>query len=183
MSNFLAALQAKSAKLSATMGNVAALPVAPIAAPIVVPPVLTPAPIQNYAATSLQVTVELPIGSNRIDVFFSRKPDADILSKLRDAGFWYRPSDKAWYHKDSECNRQICRMLFGAEIEDYDTNRIYAEDKVTVANAPIVDNSEESGYDVYKRQCDELVKALGLEFPDLALHAIDCLHRQTFKRN
>ncbi len=178
MSNFLAVLQAKSAKLSATMGNVAALPVPPIAAPIVTTPVLTPAPIQNYANGPLEVTIELPQGSNRIDVFFSRKPDADILSKLRDAGFWYRPSDKAWYHKDSECNRQICRMLFGAEIEDYDTKQLEV-----VEAAPIVDDSEESSYDVYKRQCDELVKALGLEFPDLALHAIDCLHRQTFKRN
>lgn len=130
----------------------------------------------------IRVTVDVVLDRNRLDVFFSRKPDAMVLDDLRNNGFHYRPTDSAWYHKDTKQNRELLNNRFNAGLEIEQENQPVIE--VVPEVVPSAEIIEDTPFENYKRQISDLMQELRLEScADLQLLAIDCLHRQTFARN
>ena len=64
-----------------------------------------------------RIDVNLVLNKNRIDLKFALKPDEATLDLLRNAGWHYRPTDRAWFHKDEDHRRQWINDNFGTEIE------------------------------------------------------------------
>lgn len=163
-------------------------------APIILPYI----PSNPAPAPKLIITVDRVLNRNRLDVFFSEKPSNDILQSLRDRGFHYRPSDRAWYHKDSEDNRLFLESKFGASFMlsgDVEDNENYeVSDNAMLDNVVVPDNSvtltsvnnakdeadPASVFEQYKKQVKDLCEALKIDPADLALLAISKLHDQTF---
>lgn len=162
--NFLAALQAKR-----TVPEIAA-EVQTFATPI--------------SATKPTLIVERVLNRNRIDLFFSNKPDQKILDSLNNHGWHYRGKDKAWYHQDSEENvLYLCKMFnVGAELHEYkktstgkiepDTELIYSEPVQVTANSEITDTPQ---FTEFKRKVNLLVDHLKIDMADMMLLAIDAL--------
>lgn len=134
-----------------------------------------------------EVTIEINDTKNRIDIFFSAKPSELILNKLRCAGWHFRPTDKAWYHFDSDEHREFIRDNFNVELDNRSPEIVTrSEPAVTPAlpePATPSDSSDGEPYSTYKRQIAELLAALKIDCADLQLLAIDTLHRKTFPRN
>lgn len=167
------------------------------------------APVNDNAPT-----INFVLNRQRIDLLFPERPSEFILQSLRDAGFHYRPSDKAWYHADYAENRKALQRMFpGSEIEleetespTIDANAVSLDNPMPMpvlaysgpvaplpvgqvadrfptvkVDAPVDTLIELPEFEVYKEQCDKLSRHYGLDFADLALLAIDALHKATFR--
>lgn len=164
----------------------------------------TPKPVfsNSTPVDPLIATVELVINRKRIDVFFNRKPSDSILNLLRAMDFHYRPSDKAWYNKDTEENRAFLEVKFGAEFpkggaeivstdtgnqastsdtpcEASATPNEASEQPLTIevascAGAPL--ENEPPAFLTYKKQVNELMVKYNLDAPDLMVFAINFLY-------
>lgn len=149
------------------------------------------------AADKTNCTVKLILNRNRVDVLFPEKPSEFILQALRDKGFRFRPSDKAWFHQDNPGNREFLTKLVKAEFEqDDEPTKALAVGDPGVNGAPgaqsfsplatCEDHSallELPDYETFKQQCQELLNHYGLDAADLMLLAVDKLHKNTFSIN
>lgn len=158
------------------------------------------APMQNYESKQLTVTIDRVLNRHRLDVFFNQKPSEEILKSLRAHDFHYRPSDKAWYNKDTETNRIFLEYAFGAHFVDSsdveDSKSYEVSDNSILDNVVVPENSvtltsvnNEKDLEVspqfakFRSQTNELLEHLKCEPADLMLIAIDALHKQTFSRD
>lgn len=150
----------------------------------------------------LIVTVQRILDKNRLDVFFNRKPSEDILGKLHRHGWRFRPSDKGWFHRDCENNRNDLSIWFDAEfdaveacidLEPKDTENLQIcavsndsekSEPVTAFEPvnPVNDDRQPLAVDFekYSKQVDSLCEALKLRPADLMVIAIEELFKQTF---
>lgn len=153
------------------------------------PKVLEAAPVDT-----LKVTIDLVVNRNRIDVFFSQKPSDSVLDSLRSNGFHYRPSDKAWYHQDNLVNRKFLNSTFDADLEVSEmATEVTGKTQQTIVVAPslpeVTDSDtyespyNDSHYQVYRGQVNQLIEKLQIQPADLMLRAIDCLYVQVFGSN
>lgn len=137
----------------------------------------------------LIVTVDRVLNRNRLDIFFNQKPSEDILTLLRLHNWHFRPSDKAWYHQDNETNRMFCEQTFNASFSDSgDVSQGESEDRADFSDSVTLTSStnesgEQSAFEIYKQQCDELIAHLGVNPADLALIAVSALHKATFNKH
>lgn len=145
----------------------------------------------------LIVTIDRVINRGRLDVFFNQKPSDLILRRLKDKGFHFRPSDKAWYHKDTEENRLFCEAYLSANFAQDDqagsaqlttSDESGAIDNDYRNSVTLTSNTEEfesidptvKSYAIYKQQCENLANHLKCDVADLALIAINNLHIAIF---
>jgi hypothetical protein len=120
----------------------------------------------------LIINIDLVANRNRIDVFFSDKPDQYILDMLKANGWHHKKIPvPVWYHQDNQWNRDFLNQLLNLNIES--KGMISAD----------VEPSELTPFDIYKRQCAELIEELKIDSADLALIAIDTLHKQAFSKD
>jgi len=152
-------------------------------------------PIESEVTeTPLIVTCDRVLNRKRLDLFFSRRPDQEVLNKLHGANWHFRPKDKAWYHFDSEENRQFCIDNFNADFDQLDrTQDSEAPEVPDTDEAPNNESKQvtltssrdeySSEYDKYKQQVNELMAELKLDAADLQLMAIDMLHKKLFSQN
>lgn len=166
--NFLNALKAKAQALQAPILDN--------------PPTKLASIIADHVAkakdTEIQVFIEVVTSHNRIDVTFSSKPQTTVLEQLKAAGFWYRPSDKAWYHQDNNLNRRVLNTLFNAglsiEIE------VPAETAAPgVLPAETVQDTVTDDFKQYQAQVDALCALWSCSKSDCLLKAIDLAFRMT----
>lgn len=199
MSNaFLDALKKKSSAIQSARFNPAPVPVQP--------PQPTPAP-DVVDDSPIDVRIELvqaKNGGRRIDVFFSRKPDARTRVALKNHNFWFNGERGAWFNADTEENRLFLSTRFGVVFEEEDTTPITVSgggtpptpsdppaDETPAPSNP--EGSEEVGdkpmpeeyqrYLIYKRQVAELIDHLKIEAADLQLLMTDAFHKATFGQN
>jgi len=133
--------------------------------------------------------VEISINSKRLDLYFTGKPSEQVRTDLKANGFWFNPTTKAWYHKDCQANRDFIKDYFKFEIQDLDDS--FKDSGAVSYEMSAVDQKPKSAlsdtdypatYQAYKKQVDELMKALEITEPaDLMLIAIDKLHKDTFE--
>jgi len=139
----------------------------------------------------LGLKVDLVLNRNRIDLYFTRKPSQYILDMLHSQEFHYRPSDLAWYHKDSQMNRAWINNVFGTDLiitdaPDYkplqapETPQTETQAQLPIDPIPSIPNTP---YDLYKKQIDELTKHLNIDASDLQLMAVNHFHKFTFSKD
>lgn len=169
--NFLTALKAKAQALQAPILDNQPTKLASIIA-------------DNVAKandTEIQVFIEVVVSHNRLDVTFSRKPEARVLEQLKSAGFWYRPSDKAWFHQDNANNRRALNTIFNAgliiEVETPATPEAPATPEVLPAET--VQDTVTDDFKQYQAQVDSLCALWSCSKSDCLLKAIDLAFRMT----
>lgn len=180
MSNFLAALKVKASEVQSTIPQ----PMTPKnVAPIV--------PASNdqsvYAFARALDRVDIIAARNRLDLYFNCIPSLQLRVAMKAHGFRYRSDPiPAWYHEDTIANRAFLNAAFNLDIDTTSDLSPVPPPPPLVINvapiAPIVDQRSEvpENYRKYLQQTSELLAELGIEFADLALVAVDCLHKQTF---
>lgn len=160
--NFLNALKAKAQALQAPILDN--------------PPTKLASIIADHVAkakdTEIQVFIEVVTSHNRIDVTFSSKPQTTVLEQLKAAGFWYRPSDKAWYHQDNNNNRRVLNTLFNAGL----TIEVETPE---VLPAETVQDTVTDDFKQYQAQVDSLCALWSCSKSDCLLKAIDLAFRMT----
>lgn len=151
--------------------------------------------------------VDLVQSHNRIDIYFNTVPDVFQRNTLKAKGFRYNPDKVCWYHKDCDDNRYFLNERFCLDLEiGTPATLIEVNSPVTmlanglqqasdqglgvlipeIKNTPIAEiqslneQIEKPCYITYKKQIAELLQALGCDFADLPLIAVDCLHKKTF---
>jgi len=139
-------------------------------------PTPKPDPLPAYAPI---VNIDLVLNRNRIDVFFNEKPSDEILCGLRGQGFHYRPSDKAWYHQDTQTNRDFLNSLLKCDIAQ--KGIVSGDIEPSTDYRPSEELSPE--FVKFRSQTNELLEHLKCEPADLMLIAIDALHKSTFSRD
>lgn len=172
---FLQALQAKRTIPQQTETKPKPKPI-PVVAPIQPKPIAIPG-VNVTAKPTL--TVERVINRKRIDLFFSSKPDDDVLGSLHGNGWRYRPSDKAWYNKDDECTRHYLKMKFNIELEEARSVEMPVEFKPDehhkeLKPTPVVGDSNPK-FEQFKSKVNRLIEYFKIEPADLMLLAIDAL--------
>lgn len=139
-----------------------------------------------------------------VKLFFSEKPKKEIREAMKYRNFWYHPNDNGWSHIDTPECRKWLNEYFNAELEIDDAPEyndklsekpLASKTAVNVLETPedlstssIIDKTEHDdseaastpGFEIYKKQVNELVAFLKCDPSDLALIAVDCLYRQTF---
>jgi hypothetical protein len=133
-----------------------------------------------------QVTIDLVLNRQRIDVFFKLMPDRDTLDWLHDNGFRYRREDRGWYHQDNPGNRAKLKARFNATF--IDSGEVTPEVKpvqIVEPEKPAEDadlrDNDMTPFGCYKRQCRALCEHLKIDMADLALLAIAKLYERTFE--
>ncbi len=156
----------------------------------------TTAPVTRSKSPEPIVSVELVTNRNRIDVFFSVKPNQDILDDLKLNHFKYRPSDRAWYTYDNRIQRSYLAHKFNLP-ELIDSPAPYNEQPYapvstdekqfdTAHPSPSIELIQPEGsaeYVKFKQQTNELLAELKIDAADLMLLAIDTLHKKTFNNH
>ena len=132
--------------------------------------------VQTFATplseTKPHIIVERVINKHRIDLFFNSKPDDVTLAALHKNGWHYRPSDKAWYHKDATEQHVFLELELGIVIEEKKLEEPPIADSFT-------QNTEElPEYTEFKRQVNVLVEHLKVSPADLMLLAIQALYEK-----
>lgn len=80
---------------------------------------------------------------------------------------------KYWRIADNYDSQLFCDQYLGTDFLDVKEETV-KEEKQETPSTP---------FDTYKQQCSELIAHLGCDVADLALKAVDSLHKQTFGRN
>lgn len=158
----------------------------------------TVAAVRDQDNSTITVTVDQVVNKNRIDIFFSRKPSDQTLDLLRKANWWYRPSDKAWFNKDSSEARLFCVKHFAADFDAPEEIPVTpAEVEAIETTGPIVTLTSETVETIeqmepeaftpdltrYKKQIDELLAHLKCDSTDLLFMAMDAFHKRTFSKD
>lgn len=194
---FLNALKTKSAALQTQLEQPKQIkPIASI-----------PMPQMVQDLNKLITSVNVVANRNRIDVLFNRKPDQEILDSLKENGFRYNPTTRAWYHQDNKFNRTYLALFFGAdfpieetEYSDFNENTADSNDpdpdfsqSVTLtattndADQPSVPISyqpkDSPNFERYKDQVNKLSEHYTIDPVDLMMLAIDALYTRTFNYN
>ena len=127
----------------------------------------------------VRVTVDLVANKNRIDVFFSAKPSESVLSELREKGFHFRPSDKAWYHQDNIKNRSWLVERFNAPL---DINLSELMEDILDEPGEIEEQEAEElvdGKSEYHRIIDALCAHYNESPADVCVRAVKLLYSET----
>lgn len=162
---------------------------------VAAPEIVQPEPVKILA------NVEQVLNRNRLDIFFPEKPAAEVLQQLRDNGFWFRPSDKAWFNKDTaEVRAFVCGLLdlspdsFADNAKaqngtlrnsqpDYTVQADAVAYPTAVVPAPIIADDYEATEKAETEQADKvrrLCDALSVTPGQLMHKAVNCLYDLTF---
>lgn len=143
-------------------------------------------PVTNKCVAMEGTKLQIDHGRNRINVFFPAIPceaDREFMKSYR----WsFDGQLKCWFNRDTEDNRAFLRRWLN----------LYSEKKVestytpaprsnyepaTQSLAEIPDDGTE--YTRYKKQVTELMEELKVDAADLALLAVNVLHKVTFSKD
>lgn len=138
----------------------------------------------------LEATITIDEGKRRIDIAYNRKPTLAILDALKTAGYRWHHVDRVWYHRDCYANRVVAAQITGADIElgapEPIAPVLEVRDTPSEIPAPDIDRLYSieapinSPYDLYRRQCREIVEYTGQSGADLQLLAWSVLHAKIF---
>lgn len=167
------------------------------AAQKVLPPITQPSASSGYAPAAYgddNVTVRIELRGSNIELFFSECPHESIRVSMKSGGKFRgekRGNDWIWIGRDTQENREFCERMFNADFGDHEiveapdgssdisrAPKILPVEAVTAVCDLAIDPA--SAYATYKRQCAQLCAELKCEAADLALIAINVLHKQTF---
>ena len=168
MLSFIEALKTKSSEIQKTREAPKFIPQAPLQ--VEVPKVVT-------------LRVELVVNRNRIDLFFSDKPEARVLELLKLNGWHFRPSDRAWYHQDNLNNRKFVSQELSNDPSLLD--QTYDDQGPAMISSDVEEESKDlpDSFLIYKRQVNDLLAELKIDSADLMLLAISKLHDQIFTKH
>jgi hypothetical protein len=105
-----------------------------------------------------------------IKLRFNRKPEKEILAKLKQFFWRYDAETREWENSDNNFNRKFLQSEFQAEIE------ILEE---ILVPAPAFEPAVSQEFEVYKRQVNALTAYFDLDPAELVIKAINCLYTET----
>ena len=148
----------------------------------VTPKQFQPTKIQPESQEPLKIDIDLVLDRNRIDVRFNRNPGEAICSTLKAAGFRFKAHmNKAWIHKDTDENRRFLNREFNADLEMKDSPKPALQlMPAPEPAAPVQPSTQDTAFEHYKWQVDQLMDHFKVSAADLQLLAIDVLYRETF---
>lgn len=132
---------------------------------------VTPKGYGPEVVAPITVRCERVLDRNRLDLFFSSKPDLETRTMLKEQGFTFRDDRMCWQHKDCLINRLFLADKFG--LSELMQDQFNDDLKPEVS----------SEFGKFRSQVDRLVEHLKISSADLMLQAIECLHDKTFKVN
>lgn len=132
----------------------------------------------------ITVKIDHVINKNRLDIFFSARPEQDTIHILKSNGWYYRGKDLAWQHQYKQEN---IRFIQEKIIPFFECDS-YPVMEVTEKNEPQIDtplndldeplpsvctNDHLVKFETYCRQVDYLKLQLKIDLQELLYQAID----------
>jgi len=152
--------------------NMQAVTPEPIPEPMPEP---TPEPI-------LTVRIEVVANRNRLDVYFSAKPSADIREYLKRKSFRFNDDRLCWYNQDNQINRNFLTQMFNAQFDEpYISDEIETPKTTETTELEVKHEAFTSQkFELYKEQVNQLSLKLQVDPADLMILAVSALYDKTF---